>query len=174
MLTLVPTAVKQPSTWRTDAAFAILRDDADVGRIDLNGAGNRDIAAWISLGERAFECRIHATAKPRWTYVPSRWVMYAGDTALHGAICESNKTFVTESEAGLEPLRLRRAGFSGSFAVERASDETRVGEITRLRPRLLPKPAGTRFVLDLNLERPETFEVLLIWIAAQNDFNSSD
>jgi hypothetical protein len=134
-------SLKRGSIWRPGAAFAIVCDDAEIGRIDINGAPERDGAARISLREQAFECRIHITGKKRWTYVPARWVMYSGDTALHGATCESNTSFLTEDEASQEPIRLRRH-FSGPSTLERASDQQRVGAIREVRARLLPKPRG--------------------------------
>jgi hypothetical protein len=159
--------LKRGSIWRPGAAFAIVCDDAEIGRIDINGAPERDGAARISLRERSFECRIHITGKKRWTYVPSRWVMYSGDTALHGATCESRTSFLTEDEAGQEPVRLRRSNFIGPSRVERVSDQRRLGEIKELRPRLLPKPAGLRIVSDMSPDLAETFEVLLVWIYVQ-------
>ena len=110
-------AAKRGSIWRPGAAYAIVRDDAEIGRIDVNGTPERDGAGRISLREHSFECRIHRTGKKRWTYVPARWVMYSGDTALHGATCESNTSFLTEDEAGQEPIRLRRH-FSGPSTLE--------------------------------------------------------
>ena len=141
-----------------------MRDDAEIGRIDISGSPKRDGEARIFLREHSFECRIHITGKAPWTYVPSRWVMYSGVTALHGATWESGKTFLTEDEAGQEPVRLRRDNFSGSCAVERASDQRRIGEIRYVSARLLPKPVGLRIVSDINLALQETFEALLLYL----------
>ena len=105
--------LKRGSIWRPGAAFAIVCDDAEIGRIEINGAPEKDGAARISLRERSLECCIHITGKKRWTYVPSRWVMYSGDTALHGATCENRTSFLTRTKAG----------------AERASDQRRVGKI---------------------------------------------
>jgi len=168
MLILHTTAAKRGSFWRPGAAFAIVRDDAEIGLIDISGAPERDGEARISLRERSFECRIHITGKKRWTYVPSRWVMYSGDTALHGAICESGTSFLTDDEEGQEPIRLRKGLIGGSFTVERTSDQRRIGEIKQLRPRLLPRPRALRIVSDMSVDLPETFEVLLLWIYVQD------
>lgn len=62
--------LKRGSIWRPGAAFAIVCDDAEIGRIDINGAPEQDGAARISLRERSFECRIHITGKKRWTPTP--------------------------------------------------------------------------------------------------------
>ena len=99
--------------------------------------------------------------------------MYSGDTALHGATWESARRFLTDQDEVREPLRLRRENFGGSFAIERAFDQTPVGMIRWERRRLLPKPAPLRIVLDTSLELPETFEVLLLWIVVQDDLRNS-
>ena len=99
--------------------------------------------------------------------------MYSGDTALHGATCESDTSFLTDGEEGQEPIRLRRERFSGRCMVERASDQQRVGEIKRVRPRLLPKPVGLRIVSDMSVDLAETFEVLLLWIYVQGLYGNS-
>jgi hypothetical protein len=168
MLILHPAAAKRGSIWRPGAAYAIVRDDAEIGRIDINGAPERDGEAQVSLREHSFECRVHITGKKRWTYVPSRWAMSSGDTMLHGATRESRTSFLTEDEAGQEPIRLRRDNFSASGTVERASDRLRVGEIRHVSARLLPKPVGLRIVSDIRLDLAETFEVLLLWIHVQD------
>ena len=170
MLVLFPAKPERSSIWAPDAAFAIRRGDAEIGRIDLSGSPKRYGEDSIRLGERRFECRIHITGRKRWTYIPSRWLMYAGDVALHAAVCESGKTFLTE---GPDPLRLRRRTFGRSFAIERASDPAQLGEIRWLRARLVPKPEPLRIVLDTSIEFPESLEVFLLWIAAQHEFRSS-
>ena len=167
LMILHPAAAKRGSIWRPGAAYTIVRDDAEIGRIDVNGTPERDGAGRISLREHSFECRIHRTGKKRWTYVPARWVMYSGDTALHGATCESNTSFLTEDEASQEPIRLRRH-FSGPSTLERASDQRRVGEIREVRARLLPKPRALRIVSDITSDLAETFELLLLWIYVQD------
>jgi hypothetical protein len=175
MLTLHSTkTLNRGSIWRPGEAFAIVRDDAEIGRIDISGAPERDGAARISLREQTFECRIHITGKRRWTYVPSRWMMYSGDTVLHGATRESGTTFLTEDEVGQEPIRLRRSNFGGSCTIERASDQRRVGEIRKVRGRLLPKPVGLRIVSDMSPDLAETFEVLLMWIYVQDLYPNQD
>jgi hypothetical protein len=162
MLILESTAVKRSAFWAPAAAFAIVRADAEIGRVDLEASPKDGAEAKISLRGDSFECRIHITGKAHWTYVPSRWVMYSADAALHGATWESAKTFPIDDEEGLEPLRLRRETFGGSFAVERAADRARVGEIRWVKRRLLPKPTPLRAVLDTSLDLAETFEVLLL------------
>jgi hypothetical protein len=173
MLILESTAVKRSAFWAPAAAFAIVRADAEIGRVDLTASPKNGADARISLREHSFECRIHITGKAHWTYVPSRWVMYSADAALHGATWESGRTFLIDDEEGLEPLRLRRDNVSGSFAVERAPDRARVGEIRWVKRRLLPKPMPLRVVLDTRLDLPETFEVLLLWIVVQDDLRNS-
>ena len=54
--------LKRGSIWRPGAAFAIVCDDAEIGRIEINGAPEKDGAARISLRERSLECRIHRTS----------------------------------------------------------------------------------------------------------------
>ena len=171
MLVLFPAKPERSSIWAPDTAFAIRRADAEIGRIDLRGSPKRFGEASIRLGERRFECRIHITGRRRWTYIPSRWVMSAGEAPLHGAVCESGKTFLIE---GPDPLRLRRRAFTGSFAIERASDAAQHGEIRWLRARLVPKPEPQRIVLDTSIELPESLEVFLLWIAAQDRSRNSD
>jgi hypothetical protein len=172
MLILEPTAAIRSSFWAPGAAFAILRDDATIGRIDMGGRPARDEVAGISLGERSFECHIHPTGKARWTYVPSRWVMYSGESAMYGATWENSKTFLIDGQNELEPLRLRKES-GGSFAVERASDQVRVGEIKWRKCDLLPKLVPIRIVLEMSVDLPETFEVFLLWIAGQNNFRTN-
>ena len=164
LMILHPAAVARGSVWRPGAAYTIVRGDAEIGRIDVNGAPERDGAGRIALREQSFECRIHRTGRKRWTHVPARWVMYSGDTALHGATCESNTSFLTEDEADQKPMRLRRH-FSGPSTLERAADQQRVGEIREVRARLLPKPRALRIVSDITADLAETFELLLLWIA---------
>jgi hypothetical protein len=172
MLILQPTATKRSAIWRPGAAYAILRDDDQIGRIDISGVPKRDGEAQITLREQVFDCRIHITGRAGWTYVPSRWVMSSGGVALHAATWESGKTFLTEAETEQQPLWLRREAF-GTFAVELASDHTRVGEITRVKPRLLPKRVATRIALETRVALAETFEVMLLWVFVQNDYQSS-
>ena len=64
-------------------AYALLRDDAEFGRIEICAPGSRPGVVTVQ-GDR-YECRIHPTGKPRLTFVPERWVMYAGETELHEA-----------------------------------------------------------------------------------------
>ena len=170
LMILHPATAKRGSIWRPGAAYTIVRDDAEIGRIDVNSAPERDGASRISLREHSFECRIHRTGKKRWTYVPARWVMYSGDTALHGATCESNTSFLTEDEAGQEPIRLRRH-FSAPSTLEHASDQRRVGEIREVKARLLPTPRALRIVSDITPNLAETFELLLLWIYVQDRYD---
>jgi hypothetical protein len=115
---------------------------------------------------------IHITGKAHWTCVPSRWAMYSADAALHVATWESARTFLIDDEKGLEPLRFRRETFGGSFAVERAADRARVGQIRWVKRRLPPKLTPFRAVLDTSLDLTETFEVLLR-IVVQDALRSS-
>jgi len=165
MLVLFPAKPERSTIWAPDLAFAIRRDDAEIGRIELSGSPKRVGEASIRLGDRRFDCRVHITGRKQWTYVPSRWVMYAGEAELHAAVRESGTTFLME---GPDALRLRRPTFGGTFAIERVSDAARLGEIRWLRPRLVPKPEPQRILLDTSIELPETLEVFLLWIAAQD------
>ena len=61
LMILHPAAAKRGSIWRPGAAYNIVRDDAEIGRIDVNGVPERDGAGRISLREHSFECRIHRT-----------------------------------------------------------------------------------------------------------------
>jgi hypothetical protein len=96
--------------------------------------------------------------------------MYADGNVLHAAAPESGKTFLTENEDGQAPLLLRREGADWSV-IERAS-ERQIGKIRSVRGRLVPKPVGPRIILETNVALPETFEVLLLWIAVQDEYQS--
>jgi len=174
MLILETTRVKNPSFWRADLSYAIKSADAAIGRIDLNAGANPDVAAEISIQEQTFQCRVHITAKPRWTYVPSRWVMYSGDAALHAATCESNKIFLVEGDERQESLRLVRGGLGASYTIERASDAARVCEMNWIQPRLLPTPRARGLSVETKMDLAVTFEVFLAWIAVQNDFRNTN
>jgi hypothetical protein len=171
MLILQPTKAKGPQFWRRGAAYCILRDAAEIGRIDISGTPKRDGEAQITLREQVFDCRIHITGRAHWTWVESRWLMYSEGAVLHGATWEGGRKFLTEAESGQPPLLLRKSTF-GSFAIERASDQVRVGEIKRIRARLLPKPVVERIVLDMSIDLQETFEVMLLWVAVQDEYRS--
>ena len=172
MLVLLPAKPEKSSSfWRPGAAYAIHRADAEIGRIDLSGTPKRDGDGRIRLGERTFDCCVQVTGRARLAHVPSRWVMSEGDAALHAALWESGWTFLVE---GPDALRLRRRGLGGAFAIERGSDTAAIGEIRRVRGRLLPKPAAPRIELETSIELPETIEVFLLWIVVQDEFRSGD
>jgi hypothetical protein len=170
MLTLALTAQKGSSFWLPGRAYAIMRDAAQIGRIDINGNPKRDGEAQITLRDQVFECRIHVTGKKHWTWVPARWVMYSDGNVRHAASPESAKTFLTENETAQPALWLRRAGSNWSV-IERASDR-KIGEIRWVRGRLVPRPAGPRISLETSVELPETFEAMLLWIAVQDEYQS--
>jgi hypothetical protein len=170
MLFLAATADKGSSFWLPGRAYAIMRDAAQIGRIDINGNPQRDGEARITLREQVFDCRIHRTGKQRWTFVPARWVMYSDGNVRHCAIAESRKTFLIENETGQQPLRLRREG--SVQVIERVSDQTRIGAVNSSRARLIPKPVGPRFVLETIVELPETLEVMLLWVVVQDIYQS--
>ena len=172
MLILESTAAIRSSFWAPGAAFVVLRDDAALGRIDIGGQPNTDEAARIWLREQSFECRILKTARARWTFAPSRWVMSSGETAMYGATWENRKTFLIDGDKEQEPLRLREE--SGlSIAVERASNQERVGGIVWRKRQLRPKLMPIRIVLEMSVELPETLEIFLLWIAGQKDFQTN-
>lgn len=174
MLVLEPTAPKRSSIWMRSVAYTMLRDAAAIGRIELSVSFSEGLEARITLREQPFAGRIHVTGKARWTYVPARWVMYSRDTAVHGATCESGKLFRTEAEKGMASFRLRRERPSDLYAVERASDASWVGEIRWVRRRVMLTSTPHQIVLDTSIDLPETFEVLLLWIAVQDDFKNLD
>jgi len=91
---------------------------------------------------------------------------------MYGATWENSKTFLIDGQNELEPLRLRKES-GGSFAVERASDQVRVGEIKWRKRELLPKLVPIRIVLEMSVDLPETFEVFLLWIAGRNNFRTN-
>lgn len=170
MLVLLPATPERRSFWRPSAAFAIRRADAEIGRIELSGAPARDGDGSIQLRDRHFECRIHFTGRARLAYVPSQWVMSEAAVALHAAVWESGRTFLIE---GQDQLRLRRRAFGGAFAIERAPEPEQIGEIRWVRGRLVPKPESPRIEIETSIELPESLEVFLLWIAAQDEFRSS-
>lgn len=69
---------------------------------------------------------------------------------------------MTEAEPGHEPIWLRRENCNGRFAVERASDQQRIGEIRWGKSRPLPKPAPYKIEFDMKIDLAETFEVPLL------------
>ena len=164
MLVLQPTAPRRSSFWVPSAAFTILRVDAAIGRIDLNGRPKRDGQAQIELSDDCFECRIHRTgwARPDGPY---RWVMYARDAELHSAVCKSALLFLID---GPEGLRLTRGSFRTALVIERVSDGARLGEIDRVPNQL------NRITVTTTLKLAERFEVFFLWLYAQDAFNSQD
>lgn len=174
MLTLQPAAVPRSSFWSRDAAYRIVRDETEIGRIDLFARPREGAEAHIHIQERAFGGHILITGRPRLAHVPSRWVMQLAGQDLHGAVWESGKTWVTEAEEGSERLRLRKSTFGGSIAIEREHDRTQLGEIKWLRGRLVPKPIPRRLELATSLGLPETLEVFLLWVVVADDFRSTD
>ena len=174
MLTLQMTAVKRRSLWREGTAYAILRDDTKIGRIDISGRPQRDGEAQIEIGELVYQGRIQVTGKAHWTYVPSRWAMQSQGRDLHVAIWESGKTWVTEAEEGIEALRLRRAALTGVMSIEREADQTALGELKWLRARLLPKAVPQGVALETGLNLPETFHVFLLWLVVQDNYRNTD
>jgi hypothetical protein len=164
MLVLQPTAPRRSSFWVPSAAFTILRGDAAIGRIELNGRPKRDGQAQIELGDDCFACRIHRTgwASPDGPY---RWVMYEGDAERHAAVCKSARLFLID---GPEGLRLTRGGFRTALVIERGSDGARVGEIDRVPDQL------DRIAVTTTLKLSERFEVFFLWLYAQDAFNSQD
>jgi hypothetical protein len=174
MLTLQMTGVKRPSLWREGTAYAILRDDTKIGRIDISGRPKRDGEAQIEIREQVYEGRIQITGKAQWTYVPSRWVMQSEGRDLHVAIWESGKTWVTEAEQGIEALRLRRSALSGVMSIEREANQAALGELKWLRARLLPKAVPQGVALATGLDLPETFEVFLLWLVVQDNYRNTD
>jgi hypothetical protein len=164
MLVLQPTAPRRSSFWIPSAAFTILRGDDAIGRIELNGRPKRDGQAQIELRDDRFECRIHRTGWAR-PDGPFRWVMYQGDAESHSAVCKSVRSFLIE---GPDELRLRRGAFRTTFVLERGANAEKLGEIDRMPDRLV------RLTLTTAFDLPERLAVFLLWLYAQDDFNSRD
>jgi hypothetical protein len=150
-------------------AHALLRDDAEIGRIEICAPGSRPSLVTVQ-GDR-YECRIHSIGKPTLTFVPERWVMYAGETELHEARREDSLTFLADNVPGLGSLRLRREGFLRSgYAIDRMPEERRIGEFRFLRGRIIPRPRAPQYQLEAEA-LPVTFEIFLAWIVVQNGFD---
>src|SRR5215469_15955272 len=66
--------------WET---HILLRDDAEIGRIEICAPGRHPIQGHVTVHGSPFQCRVHLTGKPRLGYVPARWVMSDGDTELY-------------------------------------------------------------------------------------------
>jgi hypothetical protein len=153
-------------TWET---HVLLRDDAEIGRIEICAPGRHPIQGHVTVQGSQFQCRIHATAKPRLAFVPARWVMYDGDSELHSARPEGARTFLVDEAPGLGLLRLRREGVLGhGFAIDRMPDEERIGQVTFLRGRLVPRPRAPQYQLETTRALPDTFEIFLAWIVVQS------
>jgi hypothetical protein len=119
--------------WET---YILLRDDAEIGRIEIHANEGH-----VTVQGSQFHCRIHPTARQRLTFIPARWVMYAGNTELHAARPEGARTFLVDEVPGLGLLRLRAEGLlRAGYAIDRMPDERRIGEARFLRGRLLPRP----------------------------------
>ena len=150
-------------------AYALLRDDAEFGRIEICAPGSRPGVVTVQ-GDR-YECRIHPTGKPRLTFVPERWVMYAGETELHEARREDSLTFLADNVPSLGSLRLRREGLLRSgYAIDRMPEERRIGEVRFLRGRVIPRARAPQYQLETEM-LPMTFEIFLAWIVVQNGFD---
>jgi hypothetical protein len=152
-------------TWET---HVLLRDDAEIGRIEICAPGRHEIQGHVSVQESKFQCRIHATGKPRLWFVPARWVMYDGDTELHSARPEGARTFLVDGPPGLNLLRLHRERLLGAgFAIDQMPDERRIGQVAFLRGRLIP-PRAPQYRLETTQALPATFEIFLAWIVVQS------
>jgi hypothetical protein len=88
--------------WET---HVLLRDAAEIGRIEIHANEGH-----VTVQGSQFHCRIHPTARQRLTFIPARWVMYAGETELHAARPEGARTFLVDEVPGLGLLRLRPEG----------------------------------------------------------------
>ena len=71
-------------------------------------------------------------------------------------------------------MRCGSVGLGAVVAIERGPDTAGIGEIRRVRGRLLPKPAAPRIELETSIELPRTLEVFLLWIVVQDEFRSGD
>jgi hypothetical protein len=148
--------------WET---YVLLRDDAEIGRIEINADGGH-----VTVEGGQFQCRIHPAARPPLAYVPARWVMYTGERELHVARPEGARTFLVDEAPGLGLLRLRREGLLSvaGFAIDRMPDERRIGEVRFLRGRLLPRPRAPQYQFETEQDLPVTFEIFLAWIVVQD------
>jgi hypothetical protein len=152
--------------WET---HVLLRDDAEIGRIEICAPGRHAIQGHVAVEERQFQCRVHLTGSPRLAHVPARWVMYDGDKELHSARVEGVRTFRVDGPPGLEWLRLRREGLLGlGFAIDRMPDERRIGQVAFVRARLIPRPRAQQYHLETTEALPATFEIFLAWIVVQS------
>jgi hypothetical protein len=152
-------------------AYALVRDDAEFGRIDICAPGSRPNEGLVTVQGGSYECRIHPVGKPRLTFVPERWVMYTGETELHEARREDSLTFLADNVPGLGSLRLRREGLLRSgYAIDRMPEERRIGEARFLRGRVIPRARAPQYQLETEM-LPMTFEIFLAWIVVQNGFD---
>jgi hypothetical protein len=152
--------------------YVLLKDDTEIGRIEVCAPGHA-IQGHVTVQGSQFECRIHPTAGPRLTFVPARWVMYAGDTELHAARCEGSRTFQVDEVPGLGVLRLRPEGllFGAAFVIDRMPDERRIGDVRYRSGRILPRPRVPQYHLETTQDLPATLEIFLAWIVAQCDLD---
>src|SRR5262249_19955669 len=89
--------------------YVLLRDNTEIGRIEVCAPGRHPIQGHVTVEGSQFQCRIH----------PARWVMYTGESELHAARCEGNRTFQVDEVPGLGSLRLRPEGllFGAEFVI---------------------------------------------------------
>ena len=146
--------------WET---HVLLRDAAEIGRIEIHTNEGH-----VTVQGSQFHCRIQPRGRQRLTFIPARWVMYAGETELHAARSDGSRTFLVDEVPGLGLLRLRREGLlRAGYAIDRMPDERRIGEARFLRGRLLPRPRAPQYQLETEQELPVTFEIFLAWIVVQ-------
>ena len=143
--------------------YLLLRDDSEIGRIEVCAPGRHPIQGHVTVQGSPFQCRIHA----------ARWVMSAGDSELHAARREGNRTFQVDEVPGLGLLRLRPEGLlSGAeFVIDRMPDERRIGDVRYRRGRILPRPRVPQYQLETTQDLPVTLEIFLAWIVAQCDLD---
>jgi len=163
MLVAERTAPEQSSFWGAEA-YRILRADTEIGRIDMQAARRRSgVDATVRLRDRSFECRVDATGRSWQRGIHSRWLMSAGDVAVHSAVFDGRMTYRI---CGDSRLQLRRKGyFRSTFVIAGEPDQAVVGDIHRIR--------GGHAGLDSSIELPESLAVFLLWIYVEMDYRSS-
>jgi hypothetical protein len=155
--------------WET---HALLRDDAEFGRMEICAPGTHPNTALLTIQDDHYECRVHFTGKRGLTFMPGRWVMYAGETELHAARREDVGTFLIDNIPGSGSFRLRRNGLLATgFTIDRMPDEKRIGDVRYLRGRIIPRPRAPQYLLEIQ-GLPVTLEIFLAWIVAQNGYEA--
>ena len=175
MLTVEPVVgetKQRGGAWETHALF---RDGAAVGRIALFPS-NRLRATPPSLvdidGSR-YEGRIVDRGKPRWTWVPARWILCRDGSERHRAERRGARDFEVETPETAQPLRFSRPRWRLDFTLA-AADGTLWASATLVRRRLLPALRLAHYQLNFAHDLPLSFQVFLAWIIVQDAIDERD